>query len=172
MLRLTEEGVYEKLLRLLDKHQNGRDGEDRGRGGLTPVIFEMNELVGERDANRRLDRTDPAGTSCRDLVNLLDEYDALQHSRRLRRPRRINNRVDEEARESEEELTSDEESLDSQKSRLRVRLRQLRGETYHKIEDERRRARWPSLYDSYLRLVEPRLRRIGLEEIEETDVAT
>lgn len=43
LLHLTEEGMYEKLQRLLDRHQNGADGRDGGCSGLTPVIFAMNE---------------------------------------------------------------------------------------------------------------------------------
>ena len=169
LFRLTEQGVYEKLLRLVDRQDNGGDGGDRARCGLPPVVFEMDELVGEREANRRLQTTDPAATACRDLVNLLDQYDVLEHSRR--RPRRIFNRAHQDVEQSEEDLTSDEESLDNEKSRLRVRLGQLKGDMYQKIDAERRRTRWPALYDSYLRIVEPRLRRISLDEVQETDVA-
>ena len=43
LIRLTEQGVYEKLLRLLDRHQNGDDGGDGGRGGQARVVFEMGD---------------------------------------------------------------------------------------------------------------------------------
>jgi hypothetical protein len=94
------------------------------------------------------------------MIQALDEYEVLGHSGRILRPRkRLRRQGQSAASHTEDEITSDEESIANRRDRLTANILKLKPEMREAVAAEREQYRWPLLHSVHLKHLKPRLQR-------------
>ncbi|KAJ6088081.1 hypothetical protein N7499_004263 [Penicillium canescens] len=161
LVRLPEGEFYEKLLQIADRFSQNPDAP-AWKTKAPQTIFGFGIRIGDDSllkAQRKVKGT-AAQDFCMQMIQALDEYEVLGHSGRMLRPRKRHRRqVPSAARDTEDEITSDEESIANRRDRLAANILELEPKMREAVTAEREQYRWPLLHSVHLKHLEPRLQR-------------
>jgi hypothetical protein len=170
LVDLSEANLYQELLSLTEQFNQQPDTVDHRQREAPVTVFEIREFIKDPFRIRGPLHSWDVGTCYVELSQALDEYELLQHHRRnLRRKQCTRNRPDYYSDSSTElgannlaetDLTSDEESVEQQKSQQLVSIRQIKEQMDKVIAQRREKYQRPDLDAGTLKLLEPRLRRL------------
>ncbi|KAJ6045531.1 hypothetical protein N7499_003469 [Penicillium canescens] len=164
LVRLPEGEFYEKLLQIADQFSQNPDAPAWKRKA-PQTVFRFGIRIGDESllkAQRKAKGT-VAQDLCMRMIQALDEYEVLGHSGRMLRPRKRHRRqVLLAACDTEDEITSDEESIANRRDRLAANILELEPKMRVAVTAERKQYRWPLLHSVHLKHLEPRLQRFKI----------
>ncbi|KAJ6041645.1 hypothetical protein N7460_007035 [Penicillium canescens] len=171
LVRLPEGEFYEKLLQIADRFSQNPDAP-AWKTKAPQTIFGFSIRIGDDSllkAQRKVKGT-AAQDFCMQMIQALDEYEVLGHSGRMLRPRKRHRRqVPLAARDTEDEITSDEESIANRRDRLAANILELEPKMRVAVTAEREQYRWPLLHSVHLKHLEPRLQRFKVAGTQASD---
>jgi hypothetical protein len=166
LVRLPEGEFYERLLGITDRFSQNPDATAWKRKA-PPTVLDFGIMIGDDSllkAQRKV-KGIAAQDLCMQMIQAPDEYEALGHSGRILRPRkRLRRQIRPTGNNTEDEMTSDEESIVNRRDRLTAKILELEPKMREAVTAEREQYRWPHLHSVHLKHLEPRLQRLKTAE--------
>lgn len=161
LVRRSDGVLYEKLLQIADRFSQNPDAVAWTRPS-SPTVFSFAIRIGDEKflQAQRKERTTAEELSMQ-MIQALDEYEALGHSQRILRPRRKpSQHGPSTVHTTDDEVTSDEESVTHRQDRLRAKVLELEPQMRKAVAAEREQYRRPLLHGLHLKHLGPRLLKL------------